>query len=565
MLIPSIQKLVEMIHLKGIKYVVISPGSRSAPLTLAVARHAKLSSFVIPDERSACFIALGIAQSTKNTVCIITTSGTASINLFPGISEAFFQKVPLLIITADRPVEWIDQLDGQTIFQENLYGQHVKKSYQFPTHENHANSNWYTQRLVNEAINLTCEYPKGPVHLNVPVREPFYPTENEKEEQIGQIKLISKKETDSKITDSQWLILQSEWSKYNKVLIVGGQYNKDHSHLVALERFSQLNKIPIVGDIISNLHSIIDLKISFHDLFLKKYLDRNKNELQPEILITYGRSILSKNLKQYLRLFKPKIHWHIQTSGHTADTFQSLSRILETDPESFFATAIERFDHTFINENYAKLWLEEDARITEKSQSYFGNREFSELEATKIIFENLPDNINLHLANSMPVRLANILCGLKNDVEIFANRGTSGIDGCTSTAVGIALVSKKLNILISGDIAFFYDRNGLWHNNLPGNIRIIVLNNHGGGIFRIIDGPSKLPELEDYFETHQKLGVRHTAMDFNMDYFHCKDAIQLGNHLSQFLADDGKSKILEIETKSKVNKVIFDQYISQFF
>ncbi len=564
MLIPSIQKLFKIIHLKGIKHVVISPGSRSAAITIAAARHRAITSFVIPDERSACFVALGIAQSTKNTVCMITTSGTAAINLFPGISEAFYQQVPLLIITADRPEEWIDQLDGQTILQENLYGQHVKKNYQFPTHGDYINSDWYTQRLVNEAINLSRENPKGPVHLNVPIREPFYPSENEIAESIEPLKLINKKETDSIITESQWNALQSEWSKYSKILIVGGQYKKDNSHIKTLERFGHLFKVPIIGDIISNLHSINDNKIIFHDLFLKGHLLRNDSDLQPDIFISYGKSVLSKNLKQYLRIFKPKAHWHIQPSGYTPDTFQSLSQILVTDPETFFSSAIEKFSKINIEENYLKQWLEEDASASQTSLSYFNNREFSELEASKIIIENLPDNINLHLANSMPVRLVNILSGLKNKVEIFANRGTSGIDGCTSTAVGIALVSKKLNVLISGDVAFFYDRNGLWHNNLPGNIRIIILNNHGGGIFRIIDGPSKLPELDKYFETHQRLNAKHTAMDFEMEYFHCINAFQLGEQLPQFLADDGKPKILEIETESKVNKIIFDQYTSQF-
>lgn len=164
----------------------------------------------------------------------------------------------------------------------------------------------------------------------------------------------------------------------------------------------------------------------------------------------------------------------------------------------------------------------------------------------------------------MPVRLANLIGLLKPGMEVFANRGVSGIDGCLSTSVGISVHSSRLNFILIGDMAFFYDRNGLWHDIDPGNLRIIILNNHGGGIFRMIEGPSKQPELKTFFETDQKLKAENTASDFQFDYYFCNDLSGLKINLPHLLVDDGKSKILEIETNSQINKTIFDKYISQF-
>ena len=197
-------------------------------------------------------------------------------------------------------------------------------------------------------------------------------------------------------------------------------------------------------------------------------------------------------------------------------------------------------------------------------EGFFPQAGFSELEAVYQVIHSLPDHINLHLANSMPVRLVNLLGMLKPGTEVFSNRGVCGIDGCTSTAVGISKLSKKLNVLITGDMAFLYDRNGLWHNHIPGNLRIIILNNHGGGIFRLIDGPSDLPELDEYFVTNQKLSARNTADDFDMEYFFCKDLETLKQGLRKLLKKGNRAKILEIETDSQINTTIFNSYISQF-
>ena len=208
--------------------------------------------------------------------------------------------------------------------------------------------------------------------------------------------------------------------------------------------------------------------------------------------------------------------------------------------------------------SYYKVWQQAESASNSILQSFFPCNQLSEIEALKIILDTLPEKSVIHLGNSMPVRWANYCQSFDKNHEYYSNRGTSGIDGCLSTAVGVALSTKKLNFLITGDMAFFYDRNGLWHNHIPQNLRIVILNNHGGGIFRMIDGPSDQPEFHEYFETHQKLTAFNTSKDFNLEYYFCNDLASFVEKLSSIIIDDGQAKILEIETDSEVNKRIFD-------
>ena len=365
------------------------------------------------------------------------------------------------------------------------------------------------------------------------------------------------------IDDNSWDQLQEIWDNCEKKLIVGGQHKRDEELVHSLQKFVRKMNVPVIGDCISNLHALEENVITHHDLILYK-LNENAESLAPDLLITFGNSILSKKLKLFLRKLMPKEHWHIQEAGYCPDTFQSLTSRIRLRAVDFFNKAPEHFKGEASKNNYLKTWNDYELNVSSKIRNFFPEKSFSELEAVTLILKNLPENINLHLANSMPVRLVNLIGSISPSVEIFSNRGTSGIDGCTSTAVGISLHSDRLNVLLSGDMAFFYDRNGLWHDHIPGNLRIIILNNHGGGIFRLIDGPSDLPELDEYFETNQHLVAKNTADDFGMDYFFLDNPEDLQDNIHNLFMEDGKAKILEIETNSQINKTIFDKFISQF-
>ena len=551
---------------QGIREAILSPGSRNAPLTLAFTRHPGIRSRTISDERSAAFIALGMAQQLQEPVVLICTSGTASYNYAPAIAEAFFQQIPLLILTADRPPEWIDQLDGQTIRQQNIYGAHVKKAWQLPVDLRHPDAQWQVNRSLNEAINLSRQFPAGPVHINIPLREPFYPAEGERWYYSEEIRSIENWAPSYSLSNEQWSQLEQEWRNFSRKLIVGGQQLVDHTLLKQLQQTSRVQKVPVVADIISNLHGI-ESAIRLQDSFLSRSNEPELEALQPELLITFGKSVISKNLKLFLRKYQPRAHWHLQPAGEVADTFQNLSRIIPMEPVRFFMElnnrGIKAEEKIKEQKVYRKEWLTHQEKSEEAAASFFGSTDsWGEFSAVQACLQQLTDRYKLHLANSTSVRYANFigLSASQKHIEVLANRGTSGIDGSTSTAVGAALADKRPQLLITGDMAFFYDRNALWNNYLPPNLRIMVLNNHAGGIFRLIKGPGEQEELEEYFETRQPLTAAATAEEFGLKYFHCSSKEALETALPDFLSEEGGPKLLEVETNSKVNAELLKRY-----
>ena len=563
-----IYDIAEICALKGVTEAVLCPGSRCAPLTVSFARHQKINTRTFSDERSAAFIANGIAQSKSEVVALICTSGSAAYNFAPAVAEAFFQRIPVLILTGDRPKEWIDQLDGQTIRQTHIYGNHVKKSFELPDQYDHPDSVWHIHRTINEAINLCNQFPQGPVHVNIPLREPLYLAEGESLQFSNHIRISDTLPADSKLNESSLRGLVGKFVAFNKCIIVAGQQKINFELSTALEGLSNQHRIPVLADIISNQHYLKEV-IHHSDVFLGECKSDIKKSLQPELLITFGQSVISKNLKIFLRQYKPKNHWHIQPDGEAADTFQSLTAILPVSPLAFFQQlGSEKIKPGFEaqkKDNYYRLWEAEEHRASRAVNSFFAAPQLNEFSLVNEIIAHLPDGCNLHLANSMPVRYANYI-GLqtdKKDIEIFSNRGTSGIDGCVSTAVGHALVSGRPNILITGDMAFFYDRNAFWHNYKLPNLRVVVLNNHGGAIFSMIDGPSMLPEANDYFITNQKLSAKSLTQEFDFDYLQLDGIKKLKNLLTDFFDFDGRAKIMEIESRPEEVKKVMQEFKNQ--
>ena len=559
----SIYDIAALCAKKGLTQAVLCPGSRCAPLTLAFTRHPDIHCKTISDERSAGFIALGISQQLKQPVILVCTSGTAAYNFAPAVAEAYFSQRPLLIFTADRPSEWIGQQDGQTIYQSELFGKHVKKSYQLPQEYEHADNVWAINRIVNEAINLARQEPPGPVHINAPFREPLYPTTDEALTFSSSVRMIADHESSFELDDEQKVIIKNAWPSYHNILLVAGQFDADNAFIHSLKNFFSIHNIPIVGDVISNLHPIEKL-VRHADLFLGQCPDGILKTLRPDLLITFGHSTISKNLKLFLRKYAPGAHWHIQPAGAVADTFQSITKVFHASPESFFDFLCtipqqENFENQKQN-NYNKLWEIEERRINRVLDEYFPQKDFGELELVHEVMATLPSDSNLHLANSMSVRYANFV-GLKtssDSIHVFANRGTSGIDGCSSTSVGHSLTSDVFNILITGDLAFFYDRNAFWHNYAMPNLRVVLLNNHGGVIFKMIDGPAGTPEGDEYFITHQKLTAKNLCAEFGIEYLKLDHKRKLNNLLKQFFEVDGKPKVLELESELALSKKIFD-------
>jgi 2-succinyl-5-enolpyruvyl-6-hydroxy-3-cyclohexene-1-carboxylate synthase len=553
--------LAYLCHQMGVTRAIISPGSRSAALTLAFARHPHIQCTVVMDERSAAFIALGMAQQLNKPVALICTSGSAPYNYAPAVAEAFFQQIPLLVLTADRPKEWIHQNDGQTIYQSGIYGKHVKMTVDLSSDYSDPDARWYINRSINEAILTATSEPRGPVHVNIPIREPFYPTHEENFLPSSILRGIVRLNSINTLDTTTWHELLEEWESTDKILIAIGQYQPSEQLGNIFRRIVEDFHVPVVGDVISNLPNH-ELSITKQDLFLT---EEGSEKLQPDLLITTGQSFISKNLKLFLRNNPAMKHWHVSEDLHIIDTLQSLTMHIPVAAEYFFPKLFEDVDYQrFVqndeggqDESYLIDWLTEERRAKRIISGYWQNlTSLSDLTAVLFIVNELPTNCQLHVANSMPIRYVNFLGIDKEGVKVFCNRGTSGIDGCVSTAIGAAMITDQPVFLLVGDVAFFYDRNGFMQESLPANLKIVLLNNAGGTIFRMIDGPAKQPELETYFETKHNFNARRTAEDSNISYFHCsEELVQLTNIWQEFVHSESIA-LLEIKTNSEYNTTV---------
>ncbi|MFQ5825268.1 MAG: 2-succinyl-5-enolpyruvyl-6-hydroxy-3-cyclohexene-1-carboxylic-acid synthase [bacterium] len=545
---------------------ILSPGSRSAPLALAFLRHPKLTCRTMVDERSAAFIALGIAQQIGLPVGLVCTSGTAGLNYGPAIAEAFYQQIPLLIFTADRPPEWIDQYDGQTINQREMFGKHCRASYELPTDDVHPDAKWQMERIISEAINTSLWPIPGPVHINVPLREPLYP-ESEFNYQENS-KIINLTPTQNILQEDIWNELVNIWNTSIKKLIVAGMHNPDTKLSECLDYLQQHKTVAIIFDVTANLHD--SQKIHHSDMILGTDSVEKLQQLAPDLLITFGGPVVSKNLKLFLRKYKPKVHWQIQSFSQCIDTFQSLTRIIPVSTDYFFENMVKRILKENIDtgfeppdNNYRAFWTRQEIKAQMALQEFLRDIPHCEFSTMDAILKALPQESHLQLGNSFIIRLANFI-GLSatKGIQVNSNRGTNGIEGTVGTTVGAALTTKKITTLITGDLAFFYDRNSLWHDYLPTNLRIIIINNFGGGIFRILDGARELPELAKHFEVEHKLTAKNTAHDFGLNYTLCVDGNSLQEKLSEFFEPQKKPALLEIQTNKLTNTDTFYRFIS---
>lgn len=557
------QTLVNLAHLctrQGIQHFILSPGSRSAPLTIAFNRNPHLNCRVVTDERAAGFIALGLAQQTGQPVGLICTSGTAAANYGPAVIEAYYQRVPLLVFTADRPPEWIDQQDGQTIHQPHLYAPHTRGNFQLPVEASHADAQWHAERIISEAINRARRPIPGPVHINVPLREPLYPQPGTIAEPRPGLKPIQLSRPQLRVCAADWPDLQAEWRAANRKLVIAGLQPPDAELSAALTDLLRDPSVAVVADVAANLHPIAGV-VHHVDAISGAKPATAADALKPDLVVSFGGPVVSKTLKLFVRKYPPAHHWHIDPGGEHIDTFRALTRVIPADPAPFFSELAHLPNSSGA---YQADWQTQENSARRALSALLSDIPFGEFAAVQRVLAALPAQSNLQLGNSMAVRYAGFI-GLDQvapGIRADSNRGTSGIDGSLSTAVGAALATDRLTTLITGDLAFFYDRNGLWHTHLPPNLRVILLNNHGGGIFKLIDGPSNLPapELEEYFFTPQPLSAERTAADHGCDYGFAADADSLEAQLPAFFAPRSRPAILEIETDSAINTEVFRQF-----
>lgn len=545
--IPLAQSIIEICLSKAITHIVISPGSRNAPLTIGFANNPGFTCYSIADERCAAFFATGLAQQLQIPVAVVCTSGSALLNYYPAVAEAFYSQIPLIVISADRPHDKIDIGDGQTIRQENVYANHIL--YSASLHEDASEEN---DALINEAIAI-ARFQKGPVHINAPFEEPLYETVEELSVNVQvHYTTMYPKKFEGDLTNCI-----AKWNAAKKKLVLVGVNYPNAIDKVIIDQLAADPSVVVMTETTSNLHH--NSFLNSIDTIITPFTQEDFEAYRPDILITFGGMVVSKRIKAFLRKYKPQDHWHIDTL-RAYDTFGALTQHFEEDPNTFLGDFLPKTSHP--QSNYNAMAQELNAFRRVKHDEYLAKIPFSDFKAFELILPALPDNSQLQISNSSAIRYAQLF-DIKPSIEVFCNRGTSGIDGSTSTAIGAAVGSGKENVLITGDVSFLYDSNALWNNYIPKDFKIIIINNGGGGIFRILPGHAETPVFNTYFETEHKLTAEHLARMYGFSYQAAHNEAQLTQELTSFMQKGNSPKLLEVFTPMLENDKILLQYFRE--
>ena len=505
----NVNILTALLVAHGVRHAVVCPGSRNSAIVHNLNECPSIQCYPVTDERSAGFYAMGMAQALKQPVVVCVTSGTALLNLAPAIAEAFYQHIPLVAISADRPQQWIDQLDGQTLPQSDALGRFVKKAVSL-LEPHDAEEKWYCNRLVNEA--LLAAMRGGPVHINVPITEPLF--EYSVDELPAERKIAYAAADMSPATLSH--VTRMFLSATRPMLISGQPMNPLLDEAVS-----------IVGD---------------------------DEEYVPDFVLYIGGSIVSKRLKRFLR--KAKETWVVNNTGEIADTFMNLTHVFQGDGEAVadhirFMMVME--PHPFIQK-----WDDLLARIRLQAESY--EPAYSELAAVKY-FEHYVGDAEVHYANSSAIRLANSFA----QHPVWCNRGVNGIEGSLSTAAGFSCVTDKRVYCVIGDLSFFYDQNALWNQNLQGNFRILLLNNGCGGIFNMLPGLEQSPARDQYVAAAHHTSAEGICQQNDIVYISASDMPQLHAGIDTLLnIESDRPVLLEVFTDPYDDEQTLKDYYKTF-
>ena len=559
--------------------VVISPGSRNVPLAIGFASNKKFNCYSVVDERSAAFFALGLSQKSKKPTILICTSGSALLNYYPAIAEAYYSEIPLIILSADRPEYKINIGDGQTINQSDVFEKNILYSNSLNQDCIHATEEIIksnsqniidikddnlrleklqksiqvkNEKIIEKAFNLSLNKMQ-PVHLNVPMEEPLYDFFSKPSIKVKVLKKSEKARVDTNFSKHY-----SQISKAKKILILIGASDKGLLSKKSIDKINSKSSMVVLKEHTSNIDEdsfISNIDRLIGPIELKANSDSLFEDLSPEIIISLGGMIISKKVKTFLRNYKSRMHIHIG-NNISKDSFYNGVEHVKASPDKFF----ENIEAKKIESDYRKIWQNIDNKNLEFHNRYLKVTNFSDLKVFEILTNRIPKKYEIHVANSTPIRYFQLF-DLKNNNIMFANRGTSGIEGSTSTAIGSSVNSDSPVTLITGDLSFFYDVNALWNKHIPSSFRIIIINNSGGGIFKILPGYKENDLFSEFIVTKHDLSARSIAKMFNFHYTKVSSKFGLNFALRTFFKNSKKPKILEIKTSGmKSTKILKDYF-----
>lgn len=545
----NVQLIAEVFKEFGIEHIVLSPGSRNGALATHFSHHPAFKTYSIVDERSAGFVALGMAQQLRKPVVVCSTSGSAVANYYPAVTEAFYQNIPLIVLTADRPEHLIDNFDGQTIRQKDFFQQHSYFNSQIPEDETTEGLTQNLQRIKNSV--QACFQNSGPVHINMPFDEPLYDFSEEIGIQFDKIKKNLEKPINNKFDYEE---LAKKWSNSGKKFVLVGLQYPDEELNRLMTKLGEDDSVVIFTETTSNLHS--SRFFNKIDSVIYSLNESELEDLKPKILLTVGQNVVSKKIKVFLRNHPPKEHWHLDEHWFP-DTFQCLTQKIESAPLPFLKEFLPEIQK--VDSDYFSRWNTIRKEKEKKQKEFAKNAKYSDFKVFETLIHSYPKELQIQYGNSSVIRYAQLFDHNSNN-EVFCNRGTSGIDGITSTAAGASMVNGKQTLLITGDIALFYDSNGLWNPYLTNNLLIIVINNGGGNIFKIIPGPENSEVVEKVFETRHHLSIKYLAEMYDFEYSIVYNLKDLKEIMKNFYIPGNRPKILEINTSEIQNEKVMRDY-----
>lgn len=513
---------------------------------------------MVTDERSAGFIALGTAMVAQRAVALICTSGTAMLNYAPAAAEALYQGIPLIFISADRPVQWIDQDDSQTIRQPHALDNFIKRSYDIPVESSPASDDmkWYVNRISNEAYGIAVAAKCGPVHINIQLDAPLGKSSDSNQKIQRAVHRLDPRTVPSPHILSKLLTDRKE----KKILIVAGFMPPSDSMGKAVRMLESLPNVYVMAETLSNLH--LEPYHYAIDTILANLPEQEKEKLRPDIVITIGGALVSRKIKEYLRQYSPLEHWTFSSDNLMTDCFRCLTMTIDCQPDSFLK-AMSKYLKRNLKErenSYRELWKNIALKARRRAKDYASSLPWSEFKAFEMIFESLPYNYNLFLSNGTPVRYAQLLTE-KNPHAVYGNRGTSGIEGTNSTALGCAYAYPGNTLLITGDLSFSYDFSILSRLDIPQNLKIIVINNDGGGIFRFIPTTSSLPERETLFSSHQLLPLHKLADAYGWNFMMSCSISEMKENLEAFFKAD-TPVIMEVKADPELSADLLRKFLN---
>lgn len=543
----GIKNLIDLLVNKGVRRMVCSPGSRNAPIVIAADLHPQIETIVIHDERVAAFYALGLSLGSEEPVAITCTSGSATVNYFPAITEAYYQNVPLIVLSADRPTEWVNHGEGQTIMQENVFGKHVLGWMNVEGTQSTKQSS-----DIIELCDKALSKPQGPIHFNCPLQEPLYGLMEYEDETTGYSNTVAEKNVNIDFES-----LSQVWNESKTKMILCGQMPKSPYLNELLNQIAEDSSVAVLVENTSNLNS--KSFIQCIDRTLQGIEDIA--EYQPDLLITIGGAIVSKRVKAFLRSAENVTHWKLGEEFPDMDTYRQNRTSIMVSPSSFFSGLLNQ-DLISHNSQFGYSWRKLSMQIQSFVEQNNAKFPFSDFIAIELALDCIPEGSRIHMANSSIVRYCQLFDPIPS-MQYFSNRGVSGIDGSLSTACGVALAQPdKLHVLLTGDVSFFYDSNSLWKSmNIP-NLRIILINNSGGGIFRFIPGPSTSSQLEKYFEAHHNHSAEHICKAFNIEYLKAENEQDLLLNMESFYQEGNDVKVMEVFTPRLDNAEVLNEYFS---